>query len=91
MADAHLEFVLAAKERVFSIKVHIEGVLCRMEVFFDGDELRAAVGFNVVTAADAVVVVGLAEAVAIGGAEFPIVIKIVFQSGKDFAATPLAV
>ena len=91
MADAHLEFVLAAKERVFSIKVHIEGVLCRMEVFFDGDELRAAVGFDVVAAADAVEVVGLAEAVTVGSAQDPVVIKAVLQAGKDFAAAAFAV
>ena len=91
MTDTDLKFVLAIEERVFAIEVHIEGVFFRMEILFDGDELRAAVGFDVVAAADAVEVVGLAEAVTVGSAQDPVVIKAVLQAGKDFAAAALAV
>ena len=71
--------------------MQVEAVFFWVELFFDGNELCAAVGFDVVGAAHAVEVVGFAEAVAVGGAEFPVVVEVVLQAGEDFVFAAFAV
>ena len=91
VAHAKLHFVLAAKERVFAVEVQVEAVFFRVELFFEGDERGAAVGVDGGCAAHAVVVVGFAEAVAVGGAQSPVVVEVVLQAGEDFVFAAFAV
>ena len=63
----------------------------RVELFFEGDKRGAAVGVDGSGAAHAVVVVGFAEAVAVGGAQGPVVVEVVLQAGEDFVFAAFAV